>query len=140
MATARMELIMFIGEASGYQKKMLMNSLKAWETTRLIVLGDTILDQYAACEAIGMSAEAPVVVVRELTSGIYFGNPKGRITVKGGERAFNTMTYSDYEIDRIAKIAFELAEERNKKVCSIDKEELVFPENGMVRNYLSNYL
>ena len=44
----------------------LQDAINSWESTRLIVWGDTIVDQYAACEAIGMSAEAPVVVVREL--------------------------------------------------------------------------
>ena len=50
----------------GINKQLLLDAINAWGGTRLIVLGDTIVDQYAACEAIGMSAEAPVVVVREL--------------------------------------------------------------------------
>jgi len=67
-----------------------------------------------------------LVVVRELTGGIYFGHPKGRIKLeKGGERAFNTMSYTNHEIDRIAKIAFELAEKRRKKVCSVDKANVL---------------
>ena len=48
------------------QQHQLLDAINDWEATRLIVIGDTIVDQYAACEAIGMSAEAPVVVVREL--------------------------------------------------------------------------
>ncbi|MGA1354029.1 MAG: ADP-heptose synthase, partial [Candidatus Limnocylindrus sp.] len=51
----------------------LMASMQSWRHTRLIVLGDTIVDQYAACEAIGMSAEAPVVVVRELAKRNFIG-------------------------------------------------------------------
>ena len=51
----------------------LLNAINAWGKTRLIVLGDTIVDQYAACEAIGMSAEAPVVVVRELERKNFIG-------------------------------------------------------------------
>ena len=51
----------------------LLNAINAWGDTRLIVLGDTIVDQYAACEAIGMSAEAPVVVVRELERRNFIG-------------------------------------------------------------------
>ena len=51
----------------------LIEAINAWEETRLIVLGDTIVDQYAACEAIGMSAEAPVVVVRELQRRNFIG-------------------------------------------------------------------
>ena len=66
-----------------------------------------------------------LVVVRELTSGIYFGNPKGRIKTEKGERAFNTMTYTSEEIKRIAEIAFKLAKKRNKKVCSVDKANVL---------------
>ena len=54
-------------------KNQLLNAINAWGDTRLIVLGDTIVDQYAACEAIGMSAEAPVVVVRELERKNFIG-------------------------------------------------------------------
>lgn len=51
----------------------LLASMETWRDTHLIVLGDTIVDQYAACEAIGMSAEAPVVVVRELARRNFIG-------------------------------------------------------------------
>ena len=51
----------------------LLASMQTWPDTRLIVLGDTIVDQYAACEAIGMSAEAPVVVVKELAKRNFIG-------------------------------------------------------------------
>jgi 3-isopropylmalate dehydrogenase len=50
-----------------------------------------------------------LMVVRELTGGIYFGQPKGRIEADGDERGFNTMTYAASEVDRIAKVAFEIA-------------------------------
>ena len=60
-------------QRQGINKLQLLNSIKRWEKTRLIVLGDTIVDQYAACEAIGMSAEAPVVVVRELEHRNFIG-------------------------------------------------------------------
>tara|TARA_Y100001968_G_scaffold27523_1_gene21448 strand:+ start:1842 stop:2921 length:1080 start_codon:yes stop_codon:yes gene_type:complete len=66
-----------------------------------------------------------LIVVRELTSGIYFGEPKGRIKTEKGERAFNTMTYDSEEIKRIAEIAFKLAKQRNKKVCSVDKANVL---------------
>ncbi len=66
-----------------------------------------------------------LIVVRELTGGIYFGKPKGRIRTDEGERAFNTMTYSDIEIDRIIEIAFEIAKSRSKKVCSVDKANVL---------------
>ncbi len=69
--------------------------------------------------------EVDLVVVRELTSGIYFGEPKGRIKTESGERAFNTMTYTSQEIKRIAEIAFKLAAQRKQKVCSVDKANVL---------------
>jgi len=66
-----------------------------------------------------------LMVVRELTGGIYFGQPKGRIEADGEERGFNTMTYSDSEVDRIAKVAFELATERRGRLCSVDKANVL---------------
>lgn len=53
--------------------KTLQTSLKAWESAKLLVIGDTIVDQYAACEALGLSAEAPVLVVKELEKKNYIG-------------------------------------------------------------------
>ena len=57
----------------GIKRSELLKAITNWQNTRLIVLGDTIVDQYAACEAIGMSAEAPVVVVRELDHRNFIG-------------------------------------------------------------------
>ena len=51
----------------------LLDDIDKWKNNKLIVIGDTIVDQYAACEAIGMSAEAPVVVVRELEKKNFIG-------------------------------------------------------------------
>lgn len=66
-----------------------------------------------------------LVVVRELTGGIYFGEPKG-IEIRNGERfGYNTMVYSETEIRRIARVAFEIARKRNKKVCSVDKANVL---------------
>ena len=62
-----------------------------------------------------------LMVVRELIGGIYFGEPRGR----EGDRAFNTMVYSIDEIKRIAKVAFEVASKRRKKVCSVDKANVL---------------
>jgi 3-isopropylmalate dehydrogenase len=67
-----------------------------------------------------------LMVVRELTGGIYFGQPKGRVQAENGEeRGFNTMTYSSSEVDRIARVAFELAMQRRSKLCSIDKANVL---------------
>lgn len=66
-----------------------------------------------------------ILIVRELTGGIYFGEPKGRIGEGDNEKAFDTMVYSRHEIQRIAKIAFDLARKRNKKVTSVDKANVL---------------
>ncbi len=62
-----------------------------------------------------------VLVIRELTGGIYFGSPKGR----EGDRAVDTMAYTVGEVERIAHVAFKAALLRNKKVCSIDKANVL---------------
>jgi len=62
-----------------------------------------------------------ILIIRELTGDIYFGQPRG-IETRDGERVgFNTMIYSESEIRRIGRVAFESARKRNKKVCSVDK-------------------
>lgn len=62
-----------------------------------------------------------IMIVRELTGDIYFGEPRG-IEVRDGQRiGFNTMIYSEAEIQRIAHIAFQAAQKRNRRLCSIDK-------------------
>ena len=67
-----------------------------------------------------------ILIVRELTSDIYFGEPRGIRTLENGEReGFNTMKYSESEIRRIAKIAFEAAQKRSKKLCSVDKANVL---------------
>ena len=66
-----------------------------------------------------------LLVVRELTGGIYFGTPKGRIETEGLERAFNTMVYSSDEVDRIARVGFDLAQQRRGELCSVDKANVL---------------
>ena len=66
-----------------------------------------------------------LLVVRELTGGIYFGTPKGRVEAEGRVRAFNTMVYADDEIERIARVAFQLASERGGRLCSVDKANVL---------------
>jgi 3-isopropylmalate dehydrogenase len=66
-----------------------------------------------------------LMVVRELTGGVYFGTPKGRVKTESGERGFNTMAYSDDEVDRIARVGFELAQQRRGQLCSIDKANVL---------------
>jgi 3-isopropylmalate dehydrogenase len=67
-----------------------------------------------------------IMVVRELTGGIYFGQPRGVFTTESGEqRGVNTMAYTVSEIDRIAKVAFETAQKRSHKLCSVDKANVL---------------
>ena len=66
-----------------------------------------------------------LLVVRELTGGIYFGQPKGKKNSGDDEIAFDTMVYSRREIKRIAKVAFEVARKRKNKVTSIDKANVL---------------
>ncbi len=67
-----------------------------------------------------------LLIVRELTGGIYFGQPRGIRTLENGERqGFNTDIYSESEIRRIAHVAFQLAQKRNKRVLSVDKANVL---------------
>ncbi|HTY10428.1 MAG TPA: 3-isopropylmalate dehydrogenase [Bacteroidota bacterium] len=66
-----------------------------------------------------------IVVVRELTGGIYFGTPRGIETKNGEPVATNTLVYAESEIQRIAKSAFDIARKRRKKVCSVDKANIL---------------
>lgn len=66
-----------------------------------------------------------ILVVRELTGGIYFGEPRGVEDCEGGKRGINTLVYTTPEIERIAKVAFESARKRSKKVCSVDKANVL---------------
>jgi 3-isopropylmalate dehydrogenase len=67
-----------------------------------------------------------LMIVRELTGDIYFGQPRGIVTLENGEReGINTMRYNESEIRRIGRVAFDIAMKRNKKVCSIDKANVL---------------
>lgn len=67
-----------------------------------------------------------IMIVRELTGDIYFGQPRGVRTSVGGERqGFNTMVYSESEIERIARAAFDIARKRGRKLCSVDKANVL---------------
>src|SRR5690554_7593032 len=67
-----------------------------------------------------------ILIVRELAGGIYFGEPRGIRVLENGEReGFNTYKYSESEIVRIGRTAFEMARNRNRKVCSVDKANVL---------------
>ena len=66
-----------------------------------------------------------ILIVRELTGGIYFGEPRGVVKDKNPNYAFNTMVYNEDEIRRIAKIAFESAQKRKGRLCSVEKANVL---------------
>ncbi|MDD3449364.1 MAG: 3-isopropylmalate dehydrogenase, partial [Gammaproteobacteria bacterium] len=67
-----------------------------------------------------------IMIVRELTGGIYFGQPRGIRTLENGEReGFNTLVYSESEVERIGRAAFEIAMKRNRRVTSVDKANVL---------------
>jgi 3-isopropylmalate dehydrogenase len=66
-----------------------------------------------------------ILVIRELTGGLYFGQPKGRERLNGHERAVDTLEYHDYEIRRVVELAFRLSLNRRKKVTSVDKANVL---------------
>src|SRR3954470_11741485 len=83
-------------------------------------------------ELAGASALKPEVVagldlliVRELTGDIYFGEPRGIREVAGGREGFDTMRYSEPEIRRIARVGFEAARKRSRRLCSVDKANVL---------------
>ena len=66
-----------------------------------------------------------LIVVRELTGGIYFGEPRGIINISGDKKGFNTMTYDSKEIRRITEVAIKITQKRNNKICSVDKANVL---------------
>jgi 3-isopropylmalate dehydrogenase len=70
-------------------------------------------------------ADVDLLVVRELTGGIYFGEPSRRWTDEHGRAAVDTLTYSEHEIERVVRLAFELARSRRGRVASVDKSNVL---------------
>ena len=66
-----------------------------------------------------------ILIVRELTGGVYFGEPRGLVENEDPKYAFNTMIYNEEEIRRIATVAFKAAMDRNKKLCSVEKANVL---------------
>ena len=105
--------------------------LNAFANLRPVMLFDPLLDSSTLKKEVISGVD--LIVIRELTGGLYFGKPKGiEIRNVGACRdkptekvGFNTMIYTESEIKRIAKIAFEIAKKRKKKVTSIDKANVL---------------
>jgi 3-isopropylmalate dehydrogenase len=72
-----------------------------------------------------IARDADILIVRELLGGLYFGKPRGFITERSTDSAFNTMRYSVSEIERIAHVAFKAAQSRRQKVASVDKANVL---------------
>ncbi len=71
-------------------------------------------------------ADLDIMIVRELTGGIYFGEPRGIRTLENGLRqGFNTLVYDENEVSRIAHAAFRIAQKRDAKLCSVDKANVL---------------
>lgn len=67
-----------------------------------------------------------LLIVRELTGDIYFGEPRGVRTLANGEReGFNTMKYAEHEVERVARVAFDAARKRRNKLCSVEKANVL---------------
>jgi 3-isopropylmalate dehydrogenase len=67
-----------------------------------------------------------LLIVRELTGDIYFGEPRGVRTLANGEhQGFNTMVYAEHEVERVTRVAFDAARKRRKKLCSVDKANVL---------------
>ena len=88
----------------------------------------TVLDALADASTLkhDVVAGLDIMILRELTGGLYFGEPRGIETLPdGSRRGFNTLVYTTPEIVRIGRVAFELARKRNKRVCSVDKANVL---------------
>ncbi len=97
--------------------------LDAWANLRPARMSEGLLD----CSPMKPEyvRELDVLVVRELLSGLYFGRPRERREENGEEVAIDTMVYREHEIERIVRLAFELAQGRKKKLCSVDKSNVL---------------
>ena len=102
----------------------LRKELKLFANLRPTICFDQLIDASSLKPEIVSGLD--IMIVRELTGGIYFGEPRGIKPIENGERkGINTHTYTSSEIIRVAKVAFELAQKRNKKVTSCDKSNVM---------------
>ena len=102
----------------------LRKELDAWANLRPAVVYDELVDASTIKPEVLKGTD--IMVLRELTGGIYFGEPRGLEDLPGGgRRGYNTQTYSSVEVERVARVAFELARKRGRKVCSIDKANVL---------------
>jgi len=101
----------------------LRSSLNLFANIRPVKIRKSLLDASTLKKEIIENVD--LIVVRELIGGIYFGKPRGQITNTKIPKAFNTMVYDSAEIERITEIAIKIANQRNKKICSVDKSNVL---------------
>jgi len=101
----------------------LRSTLNLYANIRPVKIRKSLLDASTLKKEIVENVD--LVVVRELIGGIYFGKPRGNITNTKIPKAFNTMVYDSTEIERITEIAIKIANQRNKKICSVDKSNVL---------------
>ena len=97
----------------------LRKSLEAYANLRPAMIYDELINASTLKPEVIKGVD--ILVVRELTGGLYFGQPREKLE----DRAYNTMAYTVEEIERIAKIAFDAAMKRRKKVCLVDKANVL---------------
>lgn len=101
----------------------LRRELDAWANLRPAVVFDELLDASTLKPEVLRGTD--ILVVRELTGGIYFGTPRGFAGEGRERRAFNTEVYSEREVERIVRLACTLARGRRRQVCSVDKANVL---------------
>jgi len=69
--------------------------------------------------------EVDLIIVRELIGGLYYGEPRGIDQARTGKTAFNTMAYSEAEVERVLKVAFQLSQQRSRRLLSVDKSNVI---------------
>ncbi len=101
----------------------LRKELDAWANLRPAVVYDELVDASTIKPEVLKGTD--IMVLRELTGGIYFGQPRGIEGTGPTRKGFNTEVYSEFEIERIVRMAFQIALGRRKKVCSVDKANVL---------------
>jgi 3-isopropylmalate dehydrogenase len=101
----------------------LRKALGAFANLRPVAVPDSLAEASPLREEAVRGTD--LLVVRELTGGIYFGEPRGREPDDSGEKAYNTMVYTTGEVDRVARVAFDWARKRRGEICSVDKANVL---------------
>ncbi len=101
----------------------LRSALNLFANIRPVKIRKSLLDSSSLKKEIIKNVD--LIVIRELIGGIYFGQPRGEITNTTVKKAFNTMVYNSNEIERITEVAIKIANQRSKKICSVDKSNVL---------------